>query len=179
MKKLFAFLLVIGIALCTALGVDAKTTAVIDDKKPVGQAIDNGNGTFTYVYDVIIKTTEGETLETAEIKFAWKDGVEKLTCTAVDNWQPENTNATASSVDCKFVAASGQTGSDIKVGQITVVKKDQAGADCTIEYTYQGATGKINPPTGSNVSYIIVGVGVVAAVAAYVVSKKRSKLYNL
>lgn len=180
MKKLFAILLALFVTVAVpewVLAEGGKYTASIDENKPIKK--DGVDGNF---YDIVLTTDdETATISTAEFTFAWESAVTEFSCVEVDGWTVTETKDDNSRTDkCVYTASEEKSGTTLTVGQIkAVINKDAAEEDCSITFTFDGATVKINPPTGSFVSYVIVGAGIVAAVAAYAVSKKKSKLYNL
>ena len=66
-----------------------------------------------------------------------------------------------------------------KKGTITITLDANTTEDCTINYSYEGESGKINPATGGSLPYAIIAAGVLLAGGVYVATRKKNKLYNI
>ena len=67
----------------------------------------------------------------------------------------------------------------IKWYELHWVNKDAKDEDCTINYGLDEVTGKINPNTGSNLPYALIGGGALLAAGIYVLTRKKTKLYKI
>lgn len=97
-------------------------------------------------------------------------------------------NAAVLNNTISYTATQPQTGSTIEIGSFTYYIKDVS-KKCGFQYIPTGTditepeqTVEIvpeNPGTGSAVSYVAIGAGLLLVAGAYVVSRKNTKMYNI
>ena len=181
MKKGFAYLIVLGVLFFLPLAVNAATSASINDK-PDSETT-NSDGTITKYYSIYISTTNNEELSSADFGFRYGTAITNFVCEGAGDFELGNQETTGSNqVTCNFTVPSEGTsgGAKILVGKLAVtVNKDSKDEDCTIEYSYDGSTGKINPQTGSFIPYATIAGGIVIAAGIYFVTKKRTKFSRI
>ncbi|MBE6155391.1 MAG: hypothetical protein E7164_01380 [Firmicutes bacterium] len=182
MKKAMLYLMVLGMFLVAPFSVSATTSASISNT-PVSSEKSEDGKTVKKTYEVYIATTENESLEDVDFGFKYGSAITEFKCDGAGSFALENQESTgANTVSCKFaVPNDGEaSGEKILVGKVVVTAKvDAADEDCTIEYVYEGATGKINPATGVNIPYAVIAGGIVLAAGVYFVTKKKTKLYQI
>ncbi|MBE6148004.1 MAG: hypothetical protein E7167_00625 [Firmicutes bacterium] len=182
MKKAMLYLLVLGLLLVAPFSVNATTSASISNTPVESKKSEDGT-TVQKTYEVYITTTENESLDTVDFGFKYGVAITNFECADAGEFVVEDQTATAeNALTCKFSVPNegSASGQKILVGKVVVTAKmDAPDADCTIEYVYEGATGKINPPTGVNVPYTIIAGGIVIAAGVYFVTKRRTKLYKI
>lgn len=182
MKKFWALLLVLGVLLAGPL------TTYADSKIGIAEVVaekkDNGDGTITKVYAISLKNTDTEAtaeFSKVEVNFSYGSAITSFTCGDAGKFTATQESG-ASRAQCTFTASEEDpaVGSDFEVGKLSVVvKKNAADEDCVINYSYEGAEGKINPNTGSSVPYLIITGGAVVAAGVYFATKKRTKLQRI
>lgn len=182
MKKAMLYLLVLGLMLVAPFSVNATTSASISNT-PISSEKSEDGTTVLKTYEVYITTTENESLNDAEFGFKYGSAITEFKCDGAGEFALDNQTTTGeSSVTCKFVVPNegSASGEKILVGKVVVrANMNAADEDCTIEYVYNGATGKINPPTGVNIPYAVITGGIILAAGVYFVTKKRTKLYKI
>lgn len=184
MKKIFSLLLVLAFVFAFPFNIDAAVTykdvkSAIEDSQEV--VPNDADHTATYNQTFYIQIVEG-TLESGTnvtVTFTYPKEAKDFSCGNVEGWTAAPGDKSEGKMVCNYTPNQNYEVTDkLAIGTFTMTLADSA-ADCTIGYELNGNTGKINPPTGSAVSYIIVGSGILAAVVAFAVSKKKSKLYNI
>ena len=182
MKKAMLYLLVLGMMLVAPFSVDATTSASISNT-PVSSEKSEDGTTVKKTYEVYVTTTEKESLDSVEFGFKYGVAITDFVCADAGEFVSEEQTTTGqNTVTCKFTVPNdgSASGEKILVGKVVVTAKmDAPDADCTIEYAYNGATGKINPETGVSVPYAVIAGGIVLATGVYFVTKKRTKLYKI
>ena len=182
MKRAMLYLLVLGLLLMAPFNVNATTAASISNT-PVDSKNSEDGKSVIKTYDVYITTTENEELETAEFGFEYGSAITKFECADAGEFVVEDQEITAENkLTCKFSVPNdgSASGEKILVGKVKVTAKmNAADEDCQIIYSYNGAKGKINPPTGVNVPYTIIVGGIAIAAGLYFVTKKKTKLYQI
>lgn len=179
MKKVMIFLLGLMI-LALPLGVSAKTAAEISNK-PVAETESEDGKSVIKTYEVYIKTTENEELSSASIGFEYGKAVTAFDCVDAGEFKVGEENVTAENkVSCTFTADPAKKGEKILVGKLVVTaNKNAADEDCTINYIYEGAQGKINPETGIEIPYLIIAGGLVLATGVYFTTRKKTALFKI
>ena len=188
MKKILVAL-AIALFVVLPLSVNAK----ISLERELGgmvctDAAKNNEGKYFVTCTAYVITTENETITSASIDLTFNDpsNIE------FDSASVKGSGAFTSAVvgtSISFNASAPQTGSKIELGSFTYYVKD-ASKDCSFVYTPTGlniddpkqtvtVTPVENPETGSAVSYIAIGAGVLLVAGAYVLSRKNTKMYNV
>lgn len=179
-KVLVSFLVLIGLFLLTPVAF-ASEKAVISTTPD--SEVTNSDGTVTKTYSVYIETTAGEKLDTAELGFQYGTAITTFTCAGANDYSVTQEATGQNSATCKWAlpeGSEGKSGERILLGTIkAVVNKDAKDEDCTIQYAFKGATGKVNPETGVAVPYVIIGSGVLLAAGLFIVTRRRTKLYKI
>jgi len=182
MKKVMLYLLVFGFILGVPFNVDASTEAVISNTPASSEKSEDGK-TVVNTYEIYIKTTENESLSEVEFEFEYGAAITKFECADGGNFKVFSQDITGeNAVNCTFAVPNDgdASGEKILVGKVVVnAKADAPDEDCQINYSYDGATGKINPPTGVNIPYAIIAGGLVLAAGVYFVTKKKTALYKI
>ena len=180
MKKVMIFVLGLMFLLGMPFNVAAKTAAEISST-PVSSVDSEDGKSVIKTYDVYIKTTEGEELSEVSLGFEYGKAVTKFSCDKGGSFTVGEEKVTAENkVSCKFVADPAAKGEKILVGKVVVTaNKDAKNEDCTINYIYEGAQGKINPETGMEIPYLIIAGGLVLAAGVYFATKKKTALYKI
>ena len=182
MKKLFALLLAMGVLL--ALPLDALAVSAVKIPSSPDKKVDNGDGTMTYYYSISLANTDDEAtqeFQKVELEFNYGPAITSFTCGNNDEFTASQTGD-ASLTECVYTAKAedGVKGEKIELGQLVViVKKNAEDKDCTINYSYKGAEGKVTVNTGSSVPYMIITGGIVLGAAVYFATKKKSKLQRI
>lgn len=184
MKKFLSLLLVLAVVCVLPFGVGAATSYkdVLGATSGSLKKTDNADKTTTYDYTFYIQILEGTLVhDTAvDVKFTYPKEAKSFKCGQVDGFTVATGDTTETTTVCKYTPTTDQgVNEKLAIGKFTMVLATDYNGDCTVTYEFQDNTGKINPKTGSSVSYIIVGSGILAAAAAFVISKKKSKLYNV
>lgn len=127
---------------------------------------------------------EEETIVTeAAFNFTFGKAIEVAECSGSDSFDvTQDTTATTGTVICTWNAKdaeAGVKGEKILLGTITITLDANTTEDCTINYSYEGESGKINPATGGSLPYAIIAAGVLLAGGVYVATRKKNKLYNI
>ena len=180
MKKAMLFLAVLGAMIICPFGVDAKLKLEIG-KDPVSAKDTEDKKAVIKTYDIYVVTDANEKVEKAEVKFEYGKAITELKCKDASDYVASQNGENP--VKCAFELPSEKEpkqGEKIKVGQIEITaKKDAKDADCTINYTFEGASGKMNPNTGISIPYAFIIGGVVLAAGVYYATNKKSKLVRL
>ena len=175
MKKKVAFLLAFALLLVMPFAVSADLTLKIKngDTKEAGDKVRKD-------YKVMVVTTEEEAVGEVEVKFTYGSAITAFSCGDAGEFVAEESNKEGNSVTCTFSAATEVKGQEIEVGSVVLeANKNAKDEDCTIEYTFNGAKGKINPNTGAEVPYAYIVGGLVLAAGVYFVTKKKSALHRI
>ena len=182
MKKAMLYLLVLGLLIIAPFSVSATTSASISNTPVKNEKTADGEKVVK-TYEVYITTTDNESLEDVEFGFKYGSAITDFKCDGAGKFALDNQTTTGErAVTCKFAVPNegSDSGEKILVGKVVVTADmDASDADCTVEYVYNGATGKINPETGVNVPYTIIAGGIILAAGVYFVTKKRTKLYKI
>lgn len=182
MKKVMLYLLVIAFVLGVPFNVNAATEAMISNEPASSKKSEDGKSVVN-TYEIYIKTTNNETLTEVEFDFDYKSAITKFDCADGGEFKVSSQDVTGeNAVTCKFaVPNEGEAkGEKILVGKVVVTAKaDAPDEDCQINYSYEGARGKINPPTGVNIPYAFIAGGLVLAAGVYFVTKKKTALFKI
>ncbi len=179
MKKLL-FTLALAVFVCLPLTVSA---AVKVDFKCGKETTDSQNRTVK-TCTIALNTTAGESISNFEADLV-------LTNVTLDEASVKGSGAFTSVVlnnMISFNASTPQTGEKIEIGEFTVVV-DTTKSECDITLVPTSANVpneeiKVditpeNPETGSAISYIAIGAGVLLVAGAYVLSRKNTKMYKI
>lgn len=180
MKKVMLYLLALGTLVMCPFTVSAKTALEIGDAVSSKESEDKKSVEKTY--EVYVKTTEGEGLTKVTVKFDYGKAITKFNCADADPFVADQ-KTEGNVVTCEYALPSeteAQKGDKILVGKVVLTAdKNASDEDCHVNYTYEGATGKINPNTGISVPYAFILGGVVLAASVYFATSKKSKLVRL
>lgn len=167
------------------LGMPFVVNANIGASVPKGECtyVEVGDNKFEQTCPVYVTTDAGESVEEATFNFTYNtSAITSFECEdAGDDFEVKDVTGAAGNYTCKFgvIEGDGVTGAKLQVGQIKyVVDKNASDEDCTVSYTFNGSSGKINPETGSFVPYVVIGSGILLVGAILLVTKK-SRLYRI
>lgn len=185
MKKVLGFI-ALALFVCLPLSVNAtidlgsKNMKCTDPEK-------NAEGKYYVTCTLSATTTANEPISTISIDLTFNEP----TNIVLDEASVKGSGAFTTAVlgnTISFNASTPQTGETIELGSFTYYINDIA-KDCGFVYTPTGAdvdgpqkvtvTPVENPKTGSAVSYIAIGAGVLLVAGAFVVSRKNTKMYKI
>ena len=183
MKKYLSLLSVLVIALVVILPITAKATVKTNFSCSEHKKDDQGRTYETCTLSVT--TTAGESISSYE-------GELTLTNVTLDESTLTGSgafSAVALGNTLSFTASTPQTGETIAIGSFNVIVDDTK-SECHVVLTPTSAdvdkspvtvdvTPVENPKTGSAVSYIAIGAGLLLIAGAYVVSRKNTKMYKI
>ena len=188
MKKLFSFLALIALVV---LPVKAKAAATYTQEIKGPDA----NGYFTAsVYVTVDKDTTFPGFDGAIVGYNAIIGdlldADEFVVDTVNSTKIDDTHATVKTTYKNEDALSGVTyvgtGKAVEVLRFTYKHDPAASADdeCYVAYVPAGETERKieepkNPKTGSVLPYVGIAAGIVLIGAAYVISKKSTKLYRM
>lgn len=181
MKKFLGF---IALALFVILPLSVNATIKTDFS--CSEETKNSEGQTIKVCTIAVTTTNGEAIQAYE-------GDLTLTNVTLDEASVKGkgafTNVAVLGNTISFSAAEPQSGERIEIGEFTVIV-DTTKTNCSVVLVPTSAdvekdevkvdvTPVENPKTGSAVSYIAIGAGVLLVAGAYVLSRKNTKMYKI
>ena len=183
MKKYLKVLSFIALALFVILPITAKATVKTNFSCSEHKKDDQGRTYETCTLSVT--TTAGESISSYE-------GELTLTNVTLDESSLAGSgafSAVALGNTVSFTASTPQTGSTIAIGSFNVIVDDTK-SECSVVITptstdLDKAPVKVdvtpveNPKTGSAVSYVAIGAGILLVAGAFVVSRRSTKMYKI
>jgi len=181
MKKIIG-MIVLALFVCLPLSVDA----AIKTNFSCGKEVTAEGGKTVKTCTIAVETTNNESISSYEAELV-------LTNVTLDESSVKGlgafTNVAVLGNTISFSASTPQTGEKIEIGQFTVVV-DTTKTECKVVLVPTSAdipkeeqtvviTPTDNPGTGSAVSYIAIGAGLLLVAGAYVVSRKNTKMYKI
>lgn len=185
MKKTIKNILLVCLLVIIPIAVSAevKLKPVISNKPIKTEAGTNNTEIRTYAVEIEPSDSTQKITE-AKFTFDYSSAVRTLDCE--DN--PDNGFIASTVIDgdgkkCTFAipeSKEGIAGQKIRVGYVKVtVDKTAKDEDCVINYSLDGVEGKINPETGMNIPYAVIGIGAVTVAVIYFATRRKSKLYKI
>ena len=187
MKKTIISVMVVLVLLCPIIVFGL--TNKLDISNTASSKEDLGDNKMKQYNDVYFYTTdvqEGEDTSVTSLQFtivSTGPAVEAVECVSGDGFTANTQKNDDNTVTCVYTATAseGVKGEKIAVGKVAITAdKNSPDKDCTVEYKLDSVDGKKVPPeTGASLPYVIVGAGIVIAAGAYVVTRRKSKLFNV
>ena len=183
MKK---FLSIIALALFVVLPMSVNAT--IKTEFNCGEQTKNSEGQTIKECTIAVSTTEGEAIQNYDADLVLTNvTLDKDSVKGVGAF--DNANLLVMENTLHFEAPTPQSGERIEIGKFNVIV-DTTKTKCNITLVPTSAdidqekvevdvTPVENPKTGSAVSYIAIGAGVLLVAGAYVLSRKNTKMYNV
>lgn len=185
MKK-FLGILALALFVCLPLSVSAKINFANGMKCTEPEKNSEGKDFVTCTFSA--ETTANETISSITIDLTFNEPSNIV----LDESSVKGSGAFTAAVlenTISFTANEPQSGETIEFGQFTYYINDIA-KDCGFVYTPTGSNIDApqqtvtvkpveNPKTGSAVSYIAVGAGILLVAGAFVLSRKNTKMYKI
>lgn len=186
MKKIIgaivlALFVILPLSVSAEINLGTKNMKCTDPEK-------NSEGKYFVTCTLSATTTANETITSVSIDLTFNEPSNITLDEASVKGSGEFTAAVLGN-NISFNAASAQTGSTIELGSFTYYINDLA-KDCGFVYVPTGADINTpqqtvtvkpveNPKTGSAVSYVAIGAGILLVAGALVLSRKNTKMYNV
>lgn len=185
MKKIIGML---AIALFVALPLSVSASISFKDGMKCTDPEQSSEGKYFVTCTLSATTTNNEPLTSVSIDLTFNEPSNIV----LDESTVKGSGAFTAAVlgtTMSFNASTPQTGSKIELGSFTYYINDIA-KDCGFVYVPTGAdieepkqtvtvTPVENPKTGSAVSYVAIGAGILLVAGAIVLSRKNTKMYNV
>ena len=179
MKKLLGF---IALALFVVLPLSVNASIITDFK--CGENYQDASGKTLKKCTIKVNATAGESINNYEADLT-------LTNVTLDESSVKGSGefqATVLGNTLSFNAPTDQKGETIAIGEFTVVV-DTTATECSVVLVPTAAgvekepieveVTPNNPETGSAISYIAIGAGILLIAGAFVISRKNTKMYKI
>jgi len=183
MKKVLGLLVLALFVFCPMV---ANATISINDGMKCTDVKKDDEGKYYYTCKFSATTTANEEISSISVDITWEDET-NTTLTSVKGSGAFEAAQLGNTIS--FNAATPQTGATIEFGELTIYVADLS-KECGFTYTASGInvdkpTQEVvvkpieNPKTGSAVSYVAIGAGILLVAGAFIVSRKNTKMYKI